>query len=159
MSHYEISHAGFALAYNSWHLQYVQVHKYTTSSGVSAGRPSQASTTPHLRASPVQQPSPSPATDSTNHGSSAQPSKLSMKKESFAPLAERMRPQDLEDYVGQDKAVGKDSMLYSLLSSDHIPSIILWGPPGCGKVSGIIMIIILIMIITPLLLITTRVRT
>ena len=45
-----------------------------------------------------------------------------------------MRPKDLENYVGQDKAVGKESMLYSLLSSDHIPSIILWGPPGCGKV-------------------------
>ncbi|XP_076449317.1 ATPase WRNIP1-like [Babylonia areolata] len=55
------------------------------------------------------------------------------KAESFAPLAERMRPKGLEDYVGQDKAVGRDSMLYSLLSSDHIPSLILWGPPGCGK--------------------------
>ncbi|KAK7114506.1 ATPase WRNIP1-like [Littorina saxatilis] len=60
-------------------------------------------------------------------------SKPSSSKESFAPLAERVRPKDLEDYVGQDKAVGKESMLYSLLSSDHIPSVILWGPPGCGK--------------------------
>ena len=59
--------------------------------------------------------------------------------QSFAPLAERVRPKDLEDYVGQDKAVGKESMLYSLLSSDHIPSIILWGPPGCGKVRIVIM--------------------
>ena len=50
-----------------------------------------------------------------------------------------MRPKDLEDYVGQDKAVGKESMLYSLLSSDHIPSIILWGPPGCGKVKMVMM--------------------
>ena len=59
--------------------------------------------------------------------------------QSFAPLAERVRPKDLEDYVGQDKAVGKESMLYSLLSSDHIPSIILWGPPGCGKVKMVMM--------------------
>ncbi|ESO83048.1 hypothetical protein LOTGIDRAFT_236835 [Lottia gigantea] len=55
------------------------------------------------------------------------------KKTSFKPLAEQMRPSSLERYVGQEKAVGKKSMLHSLLLSDHIPSMILWGPPGCGK--------------------------
>ncbi|XP_069112993.1 ATPase WRNIP1-like isoform X4 [Argopecten irradians] len=49
------------------------------------------------------------------------------------PLAEQMRPKSLEDYIGQDKAVGKKSLLRSLLQTDQIPSLILWGPPGCGK--------------------------
>ncbi|XP_050399601.1 ATPase WRNIP1 [Patella vulgata] len=54
-------------------------------------------------------------------------------KSEFSPLAEQMRPLTLENYVGQDKAVGEKSLLHSLLRSDHIPSMILWGPPGCGK--------------------------
>ncbi|WAR11567.1 WRIP1-like protein, partial [Mya arenaria] len=49
------------------------------------------------------------------------------------PLAEQMRPSSLEMYIGQDKAVGKEKMLAHLLSSDVVPSMILWGPPGCGK--------------------------
>ncbi|XP_021352741.1 ATPase WRNIP1-like [Mizuhopecten yessoensis] len=52
---------------------------------------------------------------------------------SSKPLAEQMRPKSLEEYVGQDKAVGRNSLLRSLLQSDQIPSLILWGPPGCGK--------------------------
>ena len=51
------------------------------------------------------------------------------------PLAEQMRPLTLEDYVGQDQAVGRDKLLRSLLDSHQIPSMIFWGPPGCGKVS------------------------
>lgn len=50
------------------------------------------------------------------------------------PLAEKLRPLSLEDYVGQEKAVGKKSMLRNLMKSNDIPSMILWGPPGCGKV-------------------------
>lgn len=53
---------------------------------------------------------------------------------SVVPLAEKLRPLSLEDYVGQEKAVGKKSMLRSLMKSNDIPSMILWGPPGCGKV-------------------------
>lgn len=49
------------------------------------------------------------------------------------PLAEKLRPLSLEDYVGQEKAVGKKSMLRNLMKSNDIPSMILWGPPGCGK--------------------------
>ena len=49
------------------------------------------------------------------------------------PLAERMRPQDLADIVGQDAIVGSESLLRDLLAQDHIPSMILWGPPGTGK--------------------------
>lgn len=50
------------------------------------------------------------------------------------PLAEQMRPGSFENYVGQQKAVGDDKMLMKLLKSDTVPSMILWGPPGCGKV-------------------------
>lgn len=53
---------------------------------------------------------------------------------SSVPLAEQMRPISFDEYIGQDKAVGQDRMLMKLLKSDTIPSMILWGPPGCGKV-------------------------
>ncbi|XP_061179713.1 ATPase WRNIP1-like [Saccostrea echinata] len=49
------------------------------------------------------------------------------------PLAEKLRPLVLDDFVGQEKAVGKKSMLRNLMKSNDIPSMILWGPPGCGK--------------------------
>ncbi|CAJ1072387.1 ATPase WRNIP1 [Xyrichtys novacula] len=54
---------------------------------------------------------------------------LSMNK----PLAETLRPNSLEDYFGQSKVVGQETLLRSLLDSQEIPSLILWGPPGCGK--------------------------
>ncbi|MCX6224593.1 MAG: AAA family ATPase, partial [Bacteroidia bacterium] len=49
------------------------------------------------------------------------------------PLAERMRPQKLEDFVGQEHLVGEKSILSNVLSSGSLPSFILWGPPGVGK--------------------------
>jgi putative ATPase len=49
------------------------------------------------------------------------------------PLAERMRPQSLDDYVGQKHLVGKGSVLRKMIDSGSIPSFILWGPPGVGK--------------------------
>jgi putative ATPase len=49
------------------------------------------------------------------------------------PLAERMRPQSLDDYVGQQQLVGKGSVLRKMIDSGHVPSFILWGPPGVGK--------------------------
>lgn len=49
------------------------------------------------------------------------------------PLAERMRPQSLDDYVGQKQLVGQGSILRKMIDSGHIPSFILWGPPGVGK--------------------------
>ncbi|XP_011310161.1 ATPase WRNIP1 isoform X1 [Fopius arisanus] len=55
--------------------------------------------------------------------------------ESTAPLAERMRPASLLEYVGQSHIIGHQSMLHQLLSKGEIPNIILWGPPGCGKTS------------------------
>lgn len=49
------------------------------------------------------------------------------------PLAERMRPQKIEDFYGQDHLVGDGQVLRSLIKEDRIPSMILWGPPGTGK--------------------------
>jgi putative ATPase len=49
------------------------------------------------------------------------------------PLAERMRPQSLEEYVGQKHLVGEKGSLRNAIKSGHLPSIILWGPPGVGK--------------------------
>lgn len=49
------------------------------------------------------------------------------------PLADKMRPCTLEDYMGQNKVLGENTMLRHLLQANDIPSFILWGPPGCGK--------------------------
>ena len=49
------------------------------------------------------------------------------------PLAERMRPSKLEDYIGQDHLIGPNSPLKKALEAGHLPSCILWGPPGVGK--------------------------
>lgn len=52
---------------------------------------------------------------------------------SNAPLAERMRPASLDDFVGQDHLVGKNGVIRSIIASQKLPSIIFWGPPGSGK--------------------------
>jgi putative ATPase len=49
------------------------------------------------------------------------------------PLAERLRPKDLEEFTGQEHLVGKDGFLRKAIESGKIPSFILWGPPGVGK--------------------------
>jgi putative ATPase len=56
------------------------------------------------------------------------------------PLAERLRPKDLDEFSGQEHLVGKNSVLRRLIESGNIPSFILWGPPGVGKttLAGII---------------------
>lgn len=51
----------------------------------------------------------------------------------FAPLAERMRPNDLEGFIGQEHIVGKGKVLQLMISEDRLFSMIFWGPPGCGK--------------------------
>jgi putative ATPase len=50
-----------------------------------------------------------------------------------APLAERLRPQSIEDVIGQDLALNDQSSLKRMLTSGQLHSLILWGPPGCGK--------------------------
>ncbi len=51
------------------------------------------------------------------------------------PLAYRMRPKNLDEYVGQEHILGQDKILYRTIKADRLSSIILWGPPGCGKTS------------------------
>ena len=51
----------------------------------------------------------------------------------YAPLADRMRPRDLEDYIGQEHLLGKGKILRQMLEKDIVPSMIFWGPPGVGK--------------------------
>ncbi len=52
---------------------------------------------------------------------------------SQAPLAERLRPRTIEEFVGQEHLLGKGKLLSTLLTRGKLPSLILWGPPGCGK--------------------------
>ncbi len=49
------------------------------------------------------------------------------------PLAERMRPADLDNYVGQEQLIGENAVLRNVIESGRLPSFILWGPPGVGK--------------------------
>jgi len=56
-------------------------------------------------------------------------------KEVNAPLAERMKPESLEEFFGQEKIIGQDKLLSKLIKADRISSIILYGPPGSGKTS------------------------
>ena len=53
--------------------------------------------------------------------------------ENREPLAYKLRPQTLEEFVGQEKVVGKGKLLYRMIKNDKISSIILYGPPGTGK--------------------------
>jgi putative ATPase len=50
-----------------------------------------------------------------------------------APLAERLRPRSLDDYMGQKHLIGQGAVLRKAIESGNIPSMILWGPPGVGK--------------------------
>jgi len=50
-----------------------------------------------------------------------------------APLATRMRPTSLHTFVGQEQIIGPGRVLRKAIEADRIPSVILWGPPGCGK--------------------------
>lgn len=49
------------------------------------------------------------------------------------PLAERLRPKSLDDFIGQDHLIGKNGVLLKSIKNNIIPSIIFWGPPGVGK--------------------------
>lgn len=50
-----------------------------------------------------------------------------------SPLADRVRPRNLDEYIGQQHLIGKGKMLRQLIDSDNISSMIFWGPPGVGK--------------------------
>ncbi len=67
--------------------------------------------------------------ENADAGSSRNDSSLDAK----APLAARIRPQTLDDFVGQDHLVGDNGPIRKLIERGSIPSMIFWGPPGCGK--------------------------
>ncbi len=52
---------------------------------------------------------------------------------SSTPLADRMRPQNMDEFLGQEDIVGEGKLLRQAIELDNIPSMILWGPPGSGK--------------------------
>lgn len=54
-------------------------------------------------------------------------------QEQLSPLASRLRPETLEDYIGQQHLIGKGKILRQLIEKDQISSMIFWGPPGVGK--------------------------
>jgi putative ATPase len=56
-------------------------------------------------------------------------------KKNLIPLAERLRPESLDSYIGQEHLVGKGAVLRMAIESGRIPSMIFWGPPGVGKTS------------------------
>ena len=49
------------------------------------------------------------------------------------PLAERLRPKSLDEFIGQPHIIGVDGILTKIIGNDNLPSMILWGPPGTGK--------------------------
>ena len=51
------------------------------------------------------------------------------------PLAHRVRPKTLDEFIGQEEVLGKDKILYRTIKADKLSSVILWGPTGCGKTS------------------------
>src|SRR5699024_5546914 len=51
------------------------------------------------------------------------------------PLAYGIRPQEIEDVVGEDLIIGEDTALYKMIQHGHVASMILYGPPGTGKTS------------------------
>ncbi|KAK2860132.1 hypothetical protein Q7C36_004298 [Tachysurus vachellii] len=75
-----------------------------------------------------------PESDSGNRKHCAEAEMLNQKLlSSDKPLAEKMRPSTLEEYFGQNKVLGEQTLIRSLLQSQDVPSLVLWGPPGCGK--------------------------
>ncbi|RLN44799.1 hypothetical protein BBJ29_006217 [Phytophthora kernoviae] len=77
---------------------------------------------------PTQQQTPSPSSSALKKRKRLDPVDVSA-----VPLAERMRPKAMDDFVGQEELVGPGKLLATLIETDRVPNMILWGPPGCGK--------------------------
>lgn len=61
------------------------------------------------------------------------PERPTRKLDARAPLADRMRPRNFDEMIGQEAVVGPGSALRGMVEAGELPSLILWGPPGCGK--------------------------
>lgn len=118
---------------------FVQLHaqncKGSSDAGPAAKKP-RISTT-HAMISPwknsVHTKAPSIATPSKTQIIHDKNSTDSSKEFHFVPLAEKCRPMTMDKYVGQEQVTTHGSVLNELLQNSTIPSMILWGPPGCGK--------------------------
>lgn len=71
--------------------------------------------------------------DSEKHASGISSLPLPIRNPMHAPLAERMRPQTLDEYTGQEHLAGAEGIIRKAIQAKHLPSFILWGPPGTGK--------------------------
>ena len=58
---------------------------------------------------------------------------LFARSQALKPLAERMRPRQFSEMVGQARLLAQDAVFRTAIEAGHIHSMILWGPPGCGK--------------------------
>ena len=58
---------------------------------------------------------------------------MNVEAKKTSPLADRMRPETLDNFLGQDEIVGREKLLRRAITGDYIPSMIFWGPPGSGK--------------------------
>ncbi len=74
-----------------------------------------------------------PSRKSSNDPTAVERDLLSVDNNALRPLAERMRPRTLDEMVGQRRLLAPDSALRRAIESGHVHSMILWGPPGCGK--------------------------
>ncbi len=77
--------------------------------------------------------SPGNAPDAGDADSSAGEAASARDVDAAAPLAARMRPRTLDEFVGQERILGPDRALRELIEKDEVGSLILWGPPGTGK--------------------------
>jgi putative ATPase len=71
--------------------------------------------------------------DDLFHSSDERESSRGRSKTASAPLAHRMRPESLDEVVGQDHLLGHGKPLRQWIETDRLPSLVFWGPPGCGK--------------------------
>jgi len=62
-----------------------------------------------------------------------EPDLLTVDRDALRPLAERMRPRTLDDMVGQRRLLAPNTAVRRAIESGRVHSMILWGPPGCGK--------------------------
>ena len=89
---------------------------------------------PPLKRAKVESSKTAPVVNAQMKGATSKQNDQTARRNKFVPLAEKLRPKTLEEYVGQAKVLGEKSMLKKLLGSHEVPSMIFWGPPGCGKV-------------------------
>ena len=61
-------------------------------------------------------------------------------KNKYEPLAQRMRPRNFQEFIGQEESMGKGRYLRRMIEQDQLPSMILFGPPGTGKTTIAMMI-------------------